>query len=428
MPASSTGSSSSSSPPPRAGRPLSPLRPHPGAGPGVPLGHGELDRHPLRRLPAGAAGPRTSARGADQDATARMRHRPLGDPAPRKPPTSSSSSRRRQSMLTLNPPDHTRLRGLVARAFTPDTVEALRPHVVALCDGLLDTMADARRRRAQTVDVMRELAFPLPVAVIGELLGVPGGGPGPVPSPRPGRHRASSNRRRPSTTCAARARRGSRWSSTSRTLIAERRRRPADDLLSELIAVSDGSDRLTRGRGHRHRHPAVRSGVRDHHEPHRQRAAGPCCATPTQLELVRGLGRRPRGGATGGGGAAALGQPGAARRPGRRFGTPRSRASTVAAGEQVMTLLGAANRDPRRFTSIPTSLDLRRDEGPPMSFGSGIHYCLGAAVGPARGPGVLRPPAHALQRRRAGARRRHRAPRLHHAPGPRPASRGADTA
>ena len=48
----------------------------------------------------------------------------------------------RQSMLTLNPPDHTRLRGLVARAFTPSTVEALRPHVVALCDGLLDVMAD----------------------------------------------------------------------------------------------------------------------------------------------------------------------------------------------------------------------------------------------------------------------------------------------
>ena len=59
---------------------------------------------------------------------------------------------RRQSMLTLNPPDHTRLRGLVARAFTPNTVEALRPHVVALCDGLLDTLAElgadgGRRRR-----------------------------------------------------------------------------------------------------------------------------------------------------------------------------------------------------------------------------------------------------------------------------------------
>ena len=49
---------------------------------------------------------------------------------------------RRQSMLTLNPPDHTRLRGLVARAFTPNTVEAMRPHVVALCDGLLDTLAE----------------------------------------------------------------------------------------------------------------------------------------------------------------------------------------------------------------------------------------------------------------------------------------------
>ena len=62
------------------------------------------------------------------------------------------------------------------------------------------------------------------------------------------------------------------------------------------------------------------------------------------------------------------------------FGTDDAAGSfSIAAGESVMTLLGAANRDPRRFTE-PETLDVSRDEGPPMSFGSGIHYCLGAAL------------------------------------------------
>ena len=110
-------------------------------------------------------------KGSDQDVTARMRIARWGIPD-EEADDFLEFFERRQSMLTLNPPDHTRLRGLVARAFTPTTVEALRPHVASLCDGLLDTMADAGGH-GQSVDVMRELAFPLPVAVIGELLGVP---------------------------------------------------------------------------------------------------------------------------------------------------------------------------------------------------------------------------------------------------------------
>ncbi|MGH9120557.1 MAG: cytochrome P450, partial [Acidimicrobiales bacterium] len=150
---------------------------------------------------------------------------------------------RRQSILTLNPPDHTRLRGLVARAFTPNTVEALRPHVVALCDGLLDKMAELGAGGA-SVDVMAELAFPLPVAVIGELLGVP----------VQDRHqfqelvRAATRLLEPVSTLEDL--RGAQAARVTMEeyffgLIAERRSRPQPDLLSELIAVSDGTDRLT---------------------------------------------------------------------------------------------------------------------------------------------------------------------------------------
>ena len=74
-------------------------------------------------------------------------------------------------MLALNPPDHTRIRGLVSRAFTPRRVEELRPVIESLLDPILERFAEQRRG-----DVMAELAMPFPVAVISELLGVPGEG------------------------------------------------------------------------------------------------------------------------------------------------------------------------------------------------------------------------------------------------------------
>ena len=78
----------------------------------------------------------------------------------------------RYSMLRMNPPDHTRIRGLVSREFTPSRVEALRPAIEAMVDEVLDELASSGGG-----DVMDILAFPLPVKVIGELLGVPAVGP-----------------------------------------------------------------------------------------------------------------------------------------------------------------------------------------------------------------------------------------------------------
>src|SRR5262249_50962826 len=77
-----------------------------------------------------------------------------------------SMQRRMSSMLGMDPPDHTRLRRLVAKAFTPKTVETLRPEIERLADELLD-------RFDREVDIIPELALPLPVAVIGEMLGIP---------------------------------------------------------------------------------------------------------------------------------------------------------------------------------------------------------------------------------------------------------------
>ncbi len=313
-------------------------------------------------------------KGADHDATARMRIDRWGIPAD-EAAEFFEFFESRQSMLTLNPPDHTRLRGLVARAFTPSTVEALRPHVVALCDGLLDVMADLAGGD-QGVDVMRELAFPLPVAVIGELLGVP------VPDRAQFQAlvRAATVILEPMSNLEdLRSARAARISMEQyfEDLITERRRRPADDLLSELIAVSDGSDRLTQQEvistavllfaagfetttnlignglwallGHPDQLEDLRSSVDDHGAL--QRAVEELLRWDSPVQLDGRMVLRD------------------AEIEGQR----------LAPGDQVMTLLGAANRDPRRFRD-PETLDLARDQGAPMSFGSGIHYCLGAAL------------------------------------------------
>jgi cytochrome P450 len=292
----------------------------------------------------------------------------------------------RQSILTLNPPDHTRLRNLVSRAFTPSTVEALRPHVVVLCDRLLDDMAE-RAAAGETVDVMTALAFPLPVAVIGELLGVP-------PEDRTQFQdlvRASTRAIEPVATAedmrlARSARR--EMERYFQSLVAERRRRPTDDLLSELIAVRDGSDGLSEdeliasaillfaagfetttnliGNGllallrHPEQLARVRDGADRGDEPALARAVEELLRwdSPVQLDVRMAFEDVEVGG------------------------------TRISAGEGVMTLLGAANRDPQRF-SDPETFDVGRDEGPPMSFGSGIHFCLGAALARMEGQVVL---------------------------------------
>jgi cytochrome P450 len=247
--------------------------------------------------------------------------------------------------------------------------------VEALCDGLLDTLAESAQG-GQTVDIMRELAFPLPVAVIGELLGVPVVDRAQFQA----LVRAATIILEPTSTLDdLRRGRDARLSMEHyfEELIAERRQRPTVDLLSELIAVSDGSDRLSQkevisiavllfaagfetttnliGNGlwalmqHPEQLQLLRSSVGDSDAVQRALEELLRFDSPVQLD-----GR-------------------AAQRDTEILGQP------VAAGDQVMTLLGAANHDPRRF-SAPGTLDLRRDQGPPMSFGSGIHYCLGAAL------------------------------------------------
>jgi cytochrome P450 len=146
------------------------------------------------------------------------------------------------SMLDRDPPDHTRLRGLVSKAFTPRVVEGLRPHIQEIVDGLLDRAEDAG-----AMDLIEDFAYPLPVIVICEMLGVP------VADRERFRGWGLDIARGldaiwlPADSDVGRRSIASRHelSNYFRELIAERRATPQADLLSALIAAEETGDRLS---------------------------------------------------------------------------------------------------------------------------------------------------------------------------------------
>jgi cytochrome P450 len=300
-----------------------------------------------------------------------------GDPDDRRaalPPDAADAIRRLRrrapSMLFLNPPDHTRLRALVSKAFTARTVERLRPHIARLLDELLDGV-DAGR--GESVDVMAAIAFPLPVTVIGEMLGVPTADRLAF-QPWVRASTALLELTIDPTAIVAAADANDHMSAYFADLIAERRCRPGDDLLSGLLAVEDGGDTLNEdelistaillfGAGFETTTNLIGNGLLAllRHPAELQRLlANPGLGRSAVEELLRWDSPVQLDGRTALDDADAGGQ-------------------AVEAGTLVVTMLGAANRDPARFRD-PEKLDLTRDEGPPLSFGSGIHYCIGQAL------------------------------------------------
>ena len=283
--------------------------------------------------------------------------------------------RRASSLLDMNPPDHTRLRRLVSKAFTPRTVEQLRPDIVRLTDGLLDQFDG-------TIDVIRDLARVLPITVIGKMLGVP-------PSDRADLYPLVRDLVRTIEPGAsleqldAGERASEAIAARFTELISERRLAPTDDLLSELVHVEERDDRLSQAE------------------------------LVSTIALLFGAGFETTTNFIGNGLLALLDHPAQLQRLREdrsllgiaveellRWDTPVQAAGRTAledvdlhglevrSGEQVALMLGSANRDPRTFDD-PDQLDIARVGPPPMSFGSGIHRCLGAALARAEGQVVL---------------------------------------
>jgi cytochrome P450 len=271
----------------------------------------------------------------------------------------------RNGMLDMEPPDHTRLRRLVSQAFTPRRVEALRPTVQRIADELVDDfVADGGG------DLIARVAEPLPVTVIAEMLGVP----------EADRHLlrpwsadiCGMYELNPSREAADKAVRAcEEFSDYLRGLAAQRRADPHDDLITALTQVDGltedeliGTCVLLLNAGHEatvnttgngwwalFRNPSQLAALR----------ADPAGLLPTAIEELM------------------------------RYDTPLQmferwvleditvHGVDIPRGSEVALLFGSANHDPAVF-SDPARLDLGRKENPHITFGAGIHFCLGAPL------------------------------------------------
>ncbi|MEU8982016.1 cytochrome P450 [Streptomyces sp. NPDC048309] len=271
-------------------------------------------------------------------------------------------------MLDLEPPDHTRIRRLVSKAFTPRTVEGLKPYVDRLAGELVAGLVEAGGG-----NLLTDVAEPLPVAVIAEMLGIPESERAPL---RPwSADICGMYELNPSEETAAKAVRASvEFTAYLKELIEARRKEPGEDLISGLIAAHDEGDRLTEqemistcvlllNAGHEatvnatvngwwalFRHPEQLAALRADHS-----------LIPTTVEELM------------------------------RYDTPLQLferwvlddievdGTTVPRGAEIALLFGSANHDPAVFDS-PSDLDLSRKENPHISFSAGIHYCIGAPL------------------------------------------------
>ncbi|WP_020576451.1 cytochrome P450 family protein [Actinopolymorpha alba] len=270
----------------------------------------------------------------------------------------------RAHMLSSDPPDHTRLRKLVNKAFTSRRVEALRPRIETISDDLLDAMA---ARAGEPVDLLDTFAFPLPMTVICELLGVPAG-------------ERDDFRAWSTTVVSDAADEEVRVASYAMAgylsqLLAAKRESPGDDLLTALIQSRDADDRLDEQElismtfllllaGHETTVNLIGNGMLALLRNPEQRAA-----VRADASLVPGAVEE------------FLRYNGPVNLATMRFTTEPVALGDVEipAGEFVLVALGSANHDPERFPDAG-QLDVSRPAGGHLAFGHGIHYCLGAPL------------------------------------------------
>lgn len=274
----------------------------------------------------------------------------------------------RAGMLDVEPPVHTRLRRLVSKAFTPRMVESLRPRVRRIATELTEGLVERGGG-----DLLAEVAEPLPVTVIAEMLGVPEADRHllrPWSADICGMYELHPSPEAQHTAVRA----ATEFAAYLRDLARARRERPGDDMISALAQVVDDGDRLTE-----------------------DELIGTCV-------LLLNAGHEATVNATGSGWWALFRNPGELARlradPGLmpaaveevlRYDTPaqmferwvledvEAGGVTIPRGAEVALLFGSANRDPEVFDE-PDRLDVGRVDNPHISFGAGIHFCLGAPL------------------------------------------------
>jgi cytochrome P450 len=281
-----------------------------------------------------------------------------------------------QMMLNTDPPDHTRLRSLVSKAFTPRSVEALRPRVEQLVDEVVERCA-----AKGTFDVIREIAYPLPVIIIAEMLGIPSEdreqfkrwsddmaknvGMSNLDDQRTGRNAQRELRE------------------YLVPILQERRREPREDLLSALVAAEDEGDKLSLMEVHATIALLLVAG----NETTTNLIGNGLLALMQHRDQFERLRAHPE-------------MIGTAVEEMLRYDSPVQGTSRftlkdtevnghpVKAGQQVFLMIGAANRDPEQFAD-PEAFDIGREDNRHLSFGNGIHYCLGAPLARIEAPVAL---------------------------------------
>ena len=271
-----------------------------------------------------------------------------------------------RNMLDLDAPDHTRLRTLVHKAFTPRTIEQMQGRIHTVTDGLLDAVQERGR-----MDVIRDYALPLPTTIIAGMLGVP-------VEDGPKFHRWSS---------AIVATNPSRWGMIKaipnilaflryiRRLVKLRRIEPSDDLVSSLVQAEEAGDRLDEDElvamiflllvaGHETTVNLIGNGTLA------------LLQHPDQLEALRDNSNLIESAVE-----ELLRYCGPLKVATERYSREDTTidGTTIPQGELVYLALASANRDERQFTS-PDTLDLTRAPNRHLAFGQGVHFCLGAPL------------------------------------------------
>jgi cytochrome P450 len=271
-----------------------------------------------------------------------------------------------KTMISVDDPDHRRLRGLVSKVFTPRYIESLRPRVQQIADELLD-----RAQARGEMDLVSDYAFPLPIDVISEMLGVP----------REDRDQIrvwsqalatgqSLGGRDPAVQEHTRA-----FADYTARLVADKRLHPADDLISQLIAIEEEGDRLSEEElfsmitllifaGHETTSNLIATGALmlfDHPEQLERLKADLSLVPNAVEELLRFSG------------PATIVAP--------RFATQdvELAGQQIKQGDVVIIVVASANHDEAQF-SDPDELDIARTLARHLAFGYGIHVCLGAPL------------------------------------------------
>ena len=276
-------------------------------------------------------------------------------------------------LLFMDPPRHTKLRAIVSRAFTPRSIANLEPRIRELARGLVDGVLAKRE-----IDLEAELAAPLPIMVISEMLGLPASDVKRVERWSHAIMNLASTIMGPDAEALAASEAFERADAEMRdymaTLAAARRAAPRDDLLTRLVEAEVDGEHLSEEELLRFFELLLAAGAEtttnlinntvicllDHPDQNARLRAEPALLQSALEEVLR------------------------FRSPGQAMFRATKRdvelhGKTIPAGKMVLAMLGSANRDPKQFAD-PARFDIARDPNPHLAFGHGIHFCIGAAL------------------------------------------------